>query len=374
MGFEQLLNPSNPFLWVFIVGIVAGAGAVLARPFYTYVKFVYPNAKFEAIGNPFINSKHLEGLLQSKTLDALLETINAQKDYALSGSTVQEIQQALDAHFFGSVEMMRKDSTTKLNGFYDAFLYKYDLHLIKQELTHILIRNETSDTQTDSALLQETQKLFQDIHASEPEQIPSALRIHGYPDNLVSIMQEEDGDPQLLQATLDIISYQRLQDAAVPYKCAKGKQQLVRILRDVRNVKNLLRTKHLSYEPEKIQHYFMGEGKEIAQWKYHELAEVQAVSQVISGLEGTSYYEPLKNSIDVYNKEHSIQYLETVLDTHSIHLIRDLSQQHYVTIGPTIRFLISKEYEIQNLKAIVKGIAENLPRDRIQRLLVMEDA
>jgi V/A-type H+-transporting ATPase subunit C len=148
----------------------------------------------------------------------------------------------------------------------------------------------------------------------------------------------------------------------------------VRILRDIRNVKNLLRTKHLSYEPEKILEYFMGEGKEIAQWKYQELAEAQAVSQIISGLEGTSYYEPLKNNIDVYNKEHSIQYLETGLDAHCLHLIRDLSQEYYVTIGPTIRFLISKEYEIQNLKAIVKGVAENLPRDRIQQLLVTEDA
>jgi vacuolar-type H+-ATPase subunit C/Vma6 len=51
----------------------------------------------------------------------------------------------------------------------------------------------------------------------------------------------------------------------------------------------------------------------------------------------------------------------------------NISTQNYVTIGPTIRFLVSKEYEIKNLKIIAKGIDENLSSDLIKKLIITEE-
>ena len=47
-------------------------------------------------------------------------------------------------------------------------------------------------------------------------------------------------------------------------------------------------------------------------------------------------------------------------------------EQYYSNIGPTLRFLISKEIEITNLKIISKGLAEQLPAEKILPLLTME--
>ena len=52
--------------------------------------------------------------------------------------------------------------------------------------------------------------------------------------------------------------------------------------------------------------------------------------------------------------------------------MEDIFTQNYVTIGPTIRFIISKEFEIENLKIIVKGVSEDLSSDIIKPLLTKE--
>lgn len=44
--------------------------------------------------------------------------------------------------------------------------------------------------------------------------------------------------------------------------------------------------------------------------------------------------------------------------------------QNYTNVGPTIRFLVSKEFEIKNLKIISKGVGEKLSPDFIKGSLI----
>jgi len=129
--FEILLDPSNIAFWIPIIGILAGAVAVISRPFSTYVKFVYPNAKLEAMGNPFIGDKELESIIDSKDLISFKETINTLKDYNIKGDDTYTIQKSLDDTFLQTIQMMRNDNPKKMNKFFDAYLEKLDMHLIK---------------------------------------------------------------------------------------------------------------------------------------------------------------------------------------------------------------------------------------------------
>jgi len=135
-----------------------------------------------------------------------------------------------------------------------------------------------------------------------------------------------------------------------------------------------LRAKQIGYSEELCLNLFLSEGQEIAFWKFKELAGVEFVPQVISVLEGTSYFDVLKDAIEEYNKEKSVQVLENALDNLYLKLVKNISLKNYVTIGPTIRFLVSKEYEIKNLKAIVKGIGEGISSEIINRILIKEAA
>ena len=158
----------------------------------------------------------------------------------------------------------------------------------------------------------------------------------------------------------------------VPYKCSEGKERFIKTYLDIYNIKHLLRCKQLGFDKETCMKYFNAEGREIATWKYEELSELDGVAQVIDHLAGTSYYNMLKDSIEEYNKEKTVQILENRLDSLFLNLIKDISTQNYSTIGPTIRFLVFKEYEIQNLKVIAKGVSEELSTDFTKKFLVTE--
>ena len=369
---ETLFDPNNYPFWVLIIAILAGAIAIIARPFSTYVKFVYPNAKFEAIGNPYTTEKELDKLIESKNLDGFIDILNSNKDYKMEGKIAYELQKSLDNNFIKTVKMMQKDSSKKMNDFYNTYLEKLDFYLIKNLLKDKLHGKEIEENIADKAILDETKILLQNLIEIEKNKIPQLLKDYKYPKNVIDALSEENIDSLKFDTEFDKFIIDKLRKIKVPYKCENGKKKFVNYFVDTINIKNLLRAKQIGYDVESCKNLFVGEGQEVASWKYNELAESESVSQIISSLQGTSYYDPLKNVIEEYNEENSVQVLENSLDSNLLKLMKDVSIENYVTIGPTIRFIVSKEFEIKNLKIIVKGLSENIPSDIIKKLLVVE--
>ena len=369
--FEILLDPQHLPFWILILGIIAVAIAVISRPFSTYARFVYPNAKFEAIGNPFLHDKNLDPLMESKGLSSFIEHLNSMKDYNLEGETPAAIQHSLDTHYLSMLSMMKRDSSKAMASFYEVYLKIQDMMVIKNSVFSLLYHKELPD-HIDQALLPLTQELLQKLKEAEEQQLPEILREYGFPQELLDLIDKKEVDVSLLDAQFDRYSMSLLNAVHVPYKCEKGKQAFIKTYLDLLNMKHLLRAKQLHIDKDSIQRYYLGEGREIPPWKFTELAQVEAIPQIIAGLEGTSYYETLTKAMDAYNKEQSTQSLETALDRLLLHKIAEISSQYYVTIGPTLRFLISKQFEIRNLKIIAKAVSEGLSPPQMKPLLVTE--
>ena len=157
----------------------------------------------------------------------------------------------------------------------------------------------------------------------------------------------------------------------VPSKCIDGMQDFVNRMADIKNIKNILRAKNLGYDEKNCNKLFLGDGQEISSWKYKELSQNEDVYQIISNMDGISYFTILKDSIEKFNQEKSTQIFEKLLDEYYLNNLKEISIQNYVHIGPILRFLISKEYEIINLKIISKGIEEKINSNIIKNLLVM---
>jgi len=370
--FEILLDPNNYPFWILIIIVLAGAVAVISRPFSTYIKFVYPNAKFEAMGNPYITENGLNSLADSKDLSDFTDAVNASKNYQIEGETTQSIQESLDSSFLQIIEMMKKDSSKKMVDFYDTYLEKMDMYLIKNEIKKKILALSSDELILKKAILPGTKEFLQKIQGAEKEKLPDILKSYGFSQKVQQSILEDTPGFLTLDSAIDKYVFFKLREISVPYKCKQGLQKFVKTFIDIRNIKNVLRAKQLGYNKESCMDLFIGEGQEIALWKYQELSEVDSVSQVISSLEGTSYYNVLKNSIEMYNKENSVQFLENALDGFTLKLVKDISTENYVTIGPTLRFITSAEFEINNLKIITKGVGEHLPSDIIKTNLITE--
>lgn len=371
---EELLNPAGYFFWILLISVIAGAIAILSRPFSTYVKFVYPNAKYEAMGNPHVTQKNLVNLIESKNLIDFKENLNNVKDYKITGETTYDIQKSLDDLFYQTIEMMKKDNSKKMHAFYNTYLEKIDMYLVKKELRNKLKNNKVDERSIEGAILPSTKKLLYNIKETSKENLSRVLLDFGFHDDIAKELENEKIDYMEIDNEVDKYIINKFIKIKVPYKCEQGKNNFIKTYLDIYNIKFLLRCKQLGFDKETCMKYFNGEGKEIAKWRYEQLAELNGVAQAISSLEGTSYYEILKDSIEEYNKEKTVQILENRLDSYFLKKLRDISTQNYSTIGPTLRFLVYKEYEIQNLKVIAKGVAESLSKDFTKKFLVLEDA
>jgi vacuolar-type H+-ATPase subunit C/Vma6 len=371
---EELLNPAGYYFWILVISVIALAIAILSRPFSTYVKFVYPNAKYEAIGNPYVVEKNLNSILESKTLTDFKENLNATKDFKINGDTSYQIQKSLDESFFQTVQMMKKDNSKKMHKFFDVYLEKIDIYLVKKELRNKLKNGEVSDKSIEQAFLPSTKKLLYNIKENEKENLAKDILDFGFHNDIIEEIKKEEIDYIKIDSIFDRYILNKFKQLKLPYKCNEAKEKFIKTYLDIYNIKHILRCKQLGFDKETCMKYFNGEGREIPQWKYEELSELDGVAQVINQLEGTSYYNMLKDSIEEYDKEKTVQTLENKLDRLFLNQIKDISLENYSTIGPTIRFLFFKEYEIQNLKIISKGIAEDLSKELTKKFLVEEDA
>ncbi len=369
---EVIFDPYNYPFWVLIITILVGVMIVISRPLSTYAMFAYPNAKFEAIGNPFITEKELSRVIDSRNLSDFKDALNVLKDYNLSSDNTYEIQQFLDDNLIQTIKMMQKDSSNKMNDFFNIYIEKLDIFMIKNAIKNKLENKRIDEKTIDRVGLSKTKKLLQEIMGSEKQNIQELLKNYEFDKKVLEVFSEENIDYLKFDTAIDKYIIYKIKQVKVPYNCNKAKQRFVNYMIDLINIKNILRAKQIGYDEKSIKKLFLGEGQEIAPWKLNEISEVDSVPQIISSLEGTSYYDSLKNSIEDYNKEGSIQVLENALDRHFLKLVKNISTQNYATIGPSIRFIVSKEYEIKNLKIITKGICEGLSSDIIKSFLIKE--
>jgi vacuolar-type H+-ATPase subunit C/Vma6 len=174
--FDALFDPHNYPFWVLVIALIAGGIAVITRPFFAYLKFVYPNAKYEAIGNPFVNERELQKPLESKTLSDFKETINTLRDYNIEGETAKEIQQSLDKSYIKTIEMMKKDSSKKMNGFFDLFIEKNDIETLKLVLKQKFSDQIPEENISDEVVLSKYKTLIENLIDSSIEEIPSIIK------------------------------------------------------------------------------------------------------------------------------------------------------------------------------------------------------
>lgn len=369
---ENIFDPNNYLFWVIVIGVLAGIIGFVFRSFLVNFAFVYPNAKFEAIGNPFLTEKELSRVFSSKDITNFKEVLNTSRDYKVTGNTSYELQRSLDQHFIQTIEMMRKDSSKKMNDFFNIYLEKLDFYLIKNILKKRISNEKIDEKIVEVSNTQTIKKFLFKLIDCKKEEIPLILKNHGFTKEIIAASSAEKVDFLAFDSAMDKYILNKFKQLKVPKNCEKAKQKFVNYLIDIINIKNILRAKHINYDKDAYNKLFLGEGQEIADWKFKQMAEAASVSEIVTVLAGTSYYIPLKDALENYNKEKSVQILENTLDVQFLKIVRDISVENYITIGPTLRFIISKEFEIKNLKIIAKGIGEGLSTDLIQKFIIME--
>jgi len=321
---------------------IAGMGAAVGILPYLFIlaKFSYANARFSAIEPIFLREKEIERLLDCKNLEEFKNSIIS-KDFVLYGNTAREIQESIDECHRKIIMMAMNDSPKNVREFYKLWLKRLEIEKLKYAIEKKMHGEEFEIKVFD----EEIKEMVEEIKRGEERKLREIF-------NVSFEMPFEE-----IEREIDKKIINELLNLRLPRYSRKAKDKFMRMWIDIMNIKSILRGKY--YGLEDIEKNIIAGGWELPDWQIERLIKIDSISEIISLLEGTSYYPPLKDAIVDFEKEGVIVF-ERVLDKHLLNISNLIADENPIAIGPGIRFLIEKEFEVRNLKAIAKSIEEKM--------------
>ncbi|HIH97732.1 MAG TPA: hypothetical protein HA346_01805 [Thermoplasmata archaeon] len=334
-------------------------------------KFIYLNAKVAAMGSPFLQEQKLTELSGLRSLEDFKSLLNSHKDYSIKGESAGEIQEELDEHLPKFLELVKKDSPKQVGDFWDAYLDSIEKEHLKKA-SYKLMRGEKLEDKKFQ--LEKNRLIYLDLqqlkeYGEEWKALPALFRTHDFPESVIKFLEQKPLNKIKFEAEFERFSLSRLASAPLPASCKKTSRKFVLQLRDLLNLKVIFRAKEIKLPPGLCRELLLREGWELADWKLEELIEAWGVEGLLSRLEGTSWAKQLRDAFANYQTE-GIYSMEKALDENFMKKMVELSQGDNLGIAPSIRFVVEKQYEIQNLKAVAKGIEEVISPERIRKLLI----
>tara|TARA_Y100000588_G_scaffold384267_1_gene475190 strand:+ start:241 stop:1257 length:1017 start_codon:yes stop_codon:yes gene_type:complete len=199
--------------------------------------------------------------------------------------------------------------------------------------------------------------------------------------NLQEAIEQLEGDPyqgvlrealekrktdsmQPLEDALDVAYYDGLMKRIKTSNAADDAyKKFVKIEIDIANIKTAMRLRHRGVEghPE-----LFIDGGDI---DVDALVAAQNVFEIMNGIEGTPYHEYLENglgNIEEPNLNGAVSALEEYIAKES----KRFSYLYPVSILPILDYLLRKQREVKNLRAIVRGKDLGLTKEIIEKLVV----
>ncbi len=398
----ELADPNNYYFWVITLAIAFSIIIILKgklQMLFTITSFAYPNAKFNAIGNDYVKKHELEALIEARNFQDAVGILST-RNYPLKESkNVDDAEIMLENYNVKSLEDILQDIPEGLHPLVKAYMKKYEVGIIKRALKQLLSRITGPGRASKAAgadrrgvglgiqrkpearvILRPvgdiTQELLQQLQDSErADEIADLFAKTPFGKELREAIHEYDGNFQKIENILDKYVFSELQAVGdkVTHTVAIPTKMFTNHLLDIANIKMLLRAKRKKYDTEMCKGMLYHPGLVLSQWKLEQMCEVSDVPELASELEGTKYFPVIKDLIGNYEKTRDVSPLEIALDKYLLRLVVEIAIQHTTTAGPTIRYMVSREYETRNLKTILHGLSEGLDYKRIMPLVVIEE-
>jgi len=397
----ELSDPGNYYFWVITLSITFAIIIILKgklQMLFTITSFAYPNAKFNAIGNDYVKKSELESLIESRNFQDAVGILST-RNYPLKDSKhIDEAEAILDEHNIKSITDILQHIPLGLHPLVKAYLKKHEVGFIKRVLRQRLsiiykgglgkeeVRGKSlqkrgvqrgfeAETQVHSIgeLSQELLHQLQD--AERADEIADLFVKTPFGKELREAIHEYDGNFQKIENILDKYVYTELQQAddKVAHTVAIPTKMFSNHLLDIANIKMLLRAKRKGFDTETCKNMLYPAGLALPSWKLEQMCESSDVPELTTDLEGTKYYTVIKDLIADYEKNRDVSPLEIALDKYLLRLMVEIAIQYTTTAGPTIRYMVSREYETRNLKTILHGLDEGLDYKRIIPLVITEE-
>jgi vacuolar-type H+-ATPase subunit C/Vma6 len=391
----ELADPGNYYFWIITVTITVAIILILKgkiQMLFTITSYAYPNAKFNAIGNDYVKKAELEALIEARSFQDATGILATHNYPVKDAKHADDAESSLNEYNIKSLEEIFHDVPAGLHPLVRLYMKKYEVGIIKRILKNRLTAPFTrrgsagrGKTPSQSELSSRTdirpvgditQDIIQQMLDSErADEIADLFAKTPFGKELREAIHDYDGNFQKIENILDkyVFSELRKAEGMVSYTVATPTKMFIDHLLDISNIKMLLRAKRKGYDYETCKDMLYPSGVVLASWKLEQMCEASNVPELAAELEGTKYYPVIKDLITTYEKTRDVSPLEIALDKYLLRLVIEIAIQHTTTAGPTIRYMVSREYESRNLRTVLHGLDEGLDYKRIMPLVITEE-
>jgi len=171
-----------------------------------------------------------------------------------------------------------------------------------------------------------------------------------------------------LEDFLDRFHYERLEGSISPASMpTRLFRDYVRKEIDVKNFETILKLKFEGISGDVVMKYMISGGKDMDSKLITLMAMAETVDEVLTEAADLPFYEEIKGSWDTS----TIRGIITGLKKYEISQSDKFSHMYPLSVVPVIDYMIHKEIEVNNIRAVARGTESGLDRDTIKGLLVI---
>ena len=253
---------------------------------------------------------------------------------------------------------------------FETFLDIYEAKILKTIISCSLTGDTNNIESNVTYLGHITESFVKDItSASNRDEIIAALKIHpflkGYSGE-ATIEELIHYTDTVLTTKLTSIRFK------VPPSIANPISEFTGRYIDIGNLNTILRGKLFGENPEITESHIILPGFQLSEAKLKELAKAENITEVISGLSGT-YYSEIINSEAAFNTDAvSQRELGKLIDRLYLDMANRFRSSYALTVGPSIKYLLTRFIEEKNMRALLMGRFVNLNKEDIEDMITLE--
>ena len=381
---EELALNETMTLALIVIGVAVLITIILLMSYFnilvTIASFSYPNARLRAMGNPYIRRQKLLELMEMSSPNEVAQEIS-KEGYKLPTNIekvgVDEAERQLEIAHVDSLKKVLASDPQSIRPFLEAYLLKYDIAQVKKAIR--AKQNGMSNEELKKRLVP-VKEIDDDIissiiDATTVDEVCNTVRGKKFGETLVRASSEHKGDIVALDLALDQFFSKELRLAItrVDTTVSETVTMFVGKYADITNIKHIIRSKHQGLDLAMTERFLVEGGRLLAPWKLRSMIEVKGIQELAPELEGTPYMEIIRDAMQKFSETKSIYALEAAFDQLLLQISQEIASSSLIAAGPTIKFIVAKEFEIRNLKAVLRGLYEYLPPEKIMAMLIMED-
>jgi vacuolar-type H+-ATPase subunit C/Vma6 len=380
MVLQDLAELARPYTW-YIVGI--GSAAALAvvtwrmRWLGSVIRFAYPNARYNTIGNRYVKQHDLEVLVASNSFQEVLSLIHVEEVNLKDIRDYRTFEGTFYNYHLKSMEEFLKKVPGDLHPVVEAYLCKYELEIIKT-LFKAYIRGHIDKVKDKVKPWGNiTSHIIYNItDAKDLEEAADALYYTPYGKALKQAVDEFDGDLEFFDSVLDLFYLENLKNSAekTHWNIKLSTREFVDVILDMYYLKLLTRLRSREEMPKKFQKLleYVVPTRTLHGPFLQALWDSEDIPTMVGLLQHTPYGEVLNNGLKQYQENGDLTGFEIELDRFLLNQVVKFGIKNTLTAGPLMRYLISSEFEFRNIKVVARGIYEQLQTPRINKMLVWE--